>query len=952
MGRSWFSGSSSDEDMMIHYSIRPTPLGWLTSLLLTFFLWIGGASAESVPTPADIAKNAVPVVADVRIDINGAENQFARYTAMARALIDISPGDPLTADTLMTNTERLKLCREFATIHVDSVTRDDGEAIVFSLTPCRRVRAIHIRGNYPIFKGAVRNQMTLFAGDPFTDADLTEQAAAITKRFERAGYIAPEVSVKAIDERPDGTSALQVDIVKGAPYLPGRVTFTGNRAISDRALKWRLDSWRSVLLFGSGRFSEYQLKKDLEGLTTLYHRKGFVDAELDYRIDRIGPYGRVDVTVTIDEGARYRVTFAGNDHFWDLTLKKDMIVFESGNRNGRGVRRSIRNMRQRYHQAGFADVVIEADRKTLTEKEIPTTELCFRIDEGPRTLVESVAIDGNTAISDETIQDQMLTRPPTLLHDGAFDPDVLDEDLYAATILYMRDGFQDRTITPELEFSEDRTAVDVTVNISEGPRTVVRQISIEGTRVVPETELRGALVHKAGGSFRQPDLDAEKEALASLVAEAGYPHARTDAEVTFSDNRTSADIVYRIDPGPQVILGDIFISGNLRTDEGLIRRELKVEPGSPLALRSLHDGQRQLRDLDIFNSVGYRTFGLKEKDDTVNLFVDIRERKPFYVEASTGYESDSGMYGRFKAGDRNLFGANKHLWGSAELSETGYRLETQLSDSRFLGTRTTASVGVFHEELTEFNHPFGTRTTGGSLNFSRSLIENLTGSLSFTVEQRRQFRVEDQETDTVDESARTVFVTTPSLTYDSRDSFVRPTKGLYSSFSIDISKGLHRQIDDYVRYQFDNRIYHSITDRITLAAMARIGQVTSYTDESDVPDDKLFYLGGIGDVRGYKENLLRYDSDGNAVGGKTAMVGSLEARIDLGLNFELTTFVDTGSVQDSLIDAGSDDFRTSVGLGLRYLTPIGPIGLLYGHKLDPHDDEASGRLHLSIGYTF
>ena len=134
--------------------------------------------------------------------------------------------------------------------------------------------------------------------------------------------------------------------------------------------------------------------------------------------------------------------------------------------------------------------------------------------------------------------------------------------------------------------------------------------------------------------------------------------------------------------------------------------------------------------------------------------------------------------------------------------------------------------------------------------------------------------------------------------------------------------------------------------------MARIRQVLPYSDADGVPDDQLFFLGGIRDVRGFKENLLRFDAAGDPVGGQTALAGSLEARIDLGANWELTTFFDIGSVRDAQVEEGSDDFRTSVGAGLRYITPIGPMGLLYGHKLDRRDGESAGRWHLSIGYSF
>jgi outer membrane protein insertion porin family len=123
-----------------------------------------------------------------------------------------------------------------------------------------------------------------------------------------------------------------------------------------------------------------------------------------------------------------------------------------------------------------------------------------------------------------------------------------------------------------------------------------------------------------------------------------------------------------------------------------------------------------------------------------------------------------------------------------------------------------------------------------------------------------------------------------------------------------------------------------------------------------VPDDQLFFLGGTNDVRGFAENLLLRDAEGDAVGGRNALFTSLEVRFDLGGNFELTSFYDLGSLQDEDNRSGDshrgDSVRSAVGLGLRYHTPIGPIGLLYGHKLGRESGEDAGRLHFSIGYTF
>ena len=168
----------------------------------------------------------------------------------------------------------------------------------------------------------------------------------------------------------------------------------------------------------------------------------------------------------------------------------------------------------------------------------------------------------------------------------------------------------------EVTFNEDKTGADISLNIKEGPRTTVRSIVITGLTVLPEAKARQALVHKIGDPFRTAALDAEKEAIASLVSEKGYPHATVHASVTYSQDRSQADILHDVDAGPLVILEDIFVSGNLLTAEKVIRRELEVKPQTPLSLRSIYDGQRRLRDLDIFHGVSYRTFGLKEKAES------------------------------------------------------------------------------------------------------------------------------------------------------------------------------------------------------------------------------------------------------------------------------------------------------------------------------------------------
>jgi outer membrane protein insertion porin family len=169
---------------------------------------------------------------------------------------------------------------------------------------------------------------------------------------------------------------------------------------------------------------------------------------------------------------------------------------------------------------------------------------------------------------------------------------------------------------------------------------------------------------------------------------------------------------------------------------------------------------------------------------------------------------------------------------------------------------------------------------------------------------------------------------------------------------MDISKGIHNSLDDFFRYRLEVRKYYTPIENLSFAMRGRVGDITPFEDASTIPEDQLFFLGGTSTVRGFDENLLRFDLAGKAIGGLTSILGNIEARVDLGSDFELSFFYDIGSVRNAIIDEGSDEFRSSAGIGFHYFTPIGPIGVYYGHKLDRKPDESSGRFHFTIGFRF
>lgn len=899
-----------------------------------------------------------PIVSEILAEIQDAPGNETELLEMAKSLIYIREGEAFSPERLQQSLDALKLCRKFENIHADTREPEPGKlSLIFQLKPFRYIKGIEIEGASPFFERDILNAMTLYTGDAFVQKELPRQAELIQKIFQKEGFLNPKADVTAQEDPQDGNFTVFVKIDRGDYYSVKQLELTGNKSFSAQRLKLRMKTWAAALLPGGpGRFIEKNLKEDIKNLTEYYRTKGYPDVHAAYEVKKNPETKECSVFVTIDEGDFYDVEFKGNEEFWDMTLKKDLAIFQEGNRNDTGIKKSVKNIKARYRNAGYLETDVKIEESKAPDRAV--RNLCFLIAEGPRSLADSVEIAGNQVFDDEKIKKQMLTRTPGIFSEGAFVPEILEDDITAIQTLYLEEGYMNAEVKKKLKWNEDKHKVSVSLEITEGVQTRVSSVSISKTAAISDADAYDAVWVKAGQPFRQDMIQNDENALASLISEKGYPHIAVKGTVSMSADQSEAAVVYTIEEGPYVKMGQVYFSGNFRTKQKILLNELEVRPEAPFSLVKLLESQRNIRNMDIFDSVQFKAIGLKEKADRVNFFVETEEKKSYFVQVGLGYDTQRSFFAHAKSGDRNLFGTNKRAWLEGEVSEILSRGEIGLAEPRLFGTRIAATLGVFAEEKEEFNQAFGIRSFGSSLGFNRKWFEHISTSLNFRFEQRDQFRrdsadPEDSDSYSSDElETRRMFVTTPSISYDTRDSFIRPKKGIFSSISVDISQGLENSADNFLKYRLDARFYWTPIEHLTFACYGRAGYIDPFGSQEKVPDDQLFFLGGTSDVRGFKENMLRFDSDRDPLGGQSAISGSLEARIDVGMNLELTTFYDIGQLSDTFDDSDSESLRSTAGLGLRYITPIGPVGFLYGFKLGREEGESSGRLHFSMGYTF
>ena len=929
-------------------------IAWMWILLVCF-----AGNAQSVQK--ERIDETGPMVSKIVVDVQGIRGDVSPWADLVKNLIFIEEKAPFSTKRFQDSLELLKSSNIFKTIHV-SESDPGGEQLIlrFQVTPYPRVKDIKISGGFPLLEREIIDAIQLRPGDRYDPEKFSGKGDALVRLLKKRGYIAPVVDFEAVEDSEDGNFVVYLRIDKGDFFHIRRFEIKGNRAFSDARLKLRIKTFKSWIVPDFlRRFKEEEFDRDIRNLVRFYRKKRYPDVVVKSSVKKDVKTQDVALLIRIDEGPRYDIQFQGNKAFWDCTLKKDLILFKEGNEKDLGLRKSIRKIKKRYLEAGYMDCRIEMASHRKHEADGTVRNVRLRIEEGPQYIVNSLNFKGNFSVDSKKIQKQTLTRTPGIIADGAFVRETLKADKRAITSLYLKQGYMDAIVEEEVkshkEIKDNKQKVDISIRIEEGIQTHVRSLKIHGLTVLSESEALESIALKKGSVFRNYMLQSDENTLSSLISEKGYPHVKVKATALISEDHTEAAVTYAVEEGPFVKMGHVAYMGNFITQRRVIDRELELDPGAPFSLKKFLKSQRNIRDIEAFDSVRFNTYGLKEKEDKVNLFLELEEKKPYYLQVGGGYDTERKFYGNLLAGNHNLFGLNKSLWASTEISQIGYRGDIGMAEPRFLGTRIKSAINMFSEEREEFNTNFGTRERGVSLSFSRKFFRKFNANLSFVYSYKKDYPRDSGPVFWGDENrfeSREILTISPALVYNSTDSFIRPRKGLFSSLHLDFSKGIRNSLDDFFRYRLEVRKYFTPIDPVTFALRGRVGDITPFENSSTIPEDQLFFLGGTSTVRGFDENLLRFDPVGKGVGGLTAILGNIETRIDLGPNFEFSFFYDIGSVRNAVIDVGSDEFRSSVGVGLHYITQIGPMGVYYGHKLNRRENESAGRLHFTIGFRF
>ncbi len=840
-----------------------------------------------------------------------------------------------------------------------TISSDDSSCPKQYLRP--RIKDIIITGAFPVSERDIKSVLNIYPGSVMDSDLVSSQKAKIEGYLKQQGFADPSVNMITVSDPSGNHFLIKIEISRGNHYRLQNIRFSGNNEFSEFFLKTRMDSWKKSFLPGvSGRFTESSVRKDVQRFYSLYRSRGYLDVKIGYNISFAGE-AHVDLEITVSEGPLFKFEWVGNNFFSENDLKKDIVFFSDGKISDTGITRSILRVKNRYKKAGFLDPKISFTEKTIPEASNHSERVFqININEGVRTRIEKISIAGNKSLPEKEIKKQIVSQSTGIFQSGEFVQQTLEEDVRAVSWLYHMKGFRNADITPSVILTQNNEQALIGFEIHEGNKTIISEISITGLHSITKEAVFSLFSMKVGNPFNEDLLQRDKDLLSELISETGRPHVQVTGKPVFSGDDLKVKIEYLVDEGPYVEMGDVIVTGNFTTLDKIFKNEMMIKTGEPFSLKKLLQSQKNISNIEIVQSVEFKSCGLKEKADNIDIVIEIEEKKPYTIDAGVGIETEKGAFFNTRIGSRNLLGANLKTWCEAEVSQIGYKAEAGFTEPRFLETRISANASLYSEDRSDFNQDFGLRILGSSFLFSTRLKNNFSAAIALNTEQREQYDNKGKRFSSYITSRfipdefeqRSLMMITPKIQYDSRDSFIRPRKGFFLAGYMDISKGLDNTQDNFLRYRIDFRSYITPIERLTIAGLAKWGYIEPGSREKTIFTDQLFYLGGSANVRGFDENMLRFDSAGTPVGGKSSVSGSLEARIDLGRQIELCLFVDSGRLSRYQLIDFSDEFRTSAGLGLRYITPIGAIGAVYGFKINPEPGENSGRIHLSLGYTF
>jgi outer membrane protein insertion porin family len=673
--------------------------------------------------------------------------------------------------------------------------------------------------------------------------------------------------------------------------------------------------------------------------------------------------GRTLVVTVVENPIINRIAFEGNQRIEDETLKSEVRLRPRLVYTRTAVQNDVRRILELYRRSGrFAATV---DPKVIQQRD-NRVDLVFEIDEGPLTGIEKISFIGNRYFSDSALREEIQTKESRwyrfLSNSDVYDPDRLTFDRELLRRYYLAEGFADfRVVSAVAELSEDRENFFITFTIEEGERYQFGEFDVVSR--IPDVEaepLKQAIELDTGDWYDANAVDDTVLKLTDLVGDQGYAFVEVRPNVERDRENLKIDITFEVLEGPRTYVERIEIRGNTRTEDEVIRREFLLVEGDAFNASKLRRSRQRISNLGFFKQVEVNNVPGSEQDRTV-VQVDVEEQSTGELSVGAGYSTSVGALAEFSIRERNLLGKGQDLRLSTSLAQERQSIDLSFTEPYFLDRPLSAGFDLFHtvrdnQDIASFDSKetgVGLRT-GYEINedwrqilryrFAREVVENVASDASLFVREQ--------------EGTAYVSSVGQTLTFDRRNSRIDPTDGYFVSLSNDFA-GVGGTVE-YFKTSLEGAYFFPLGNDYRLQVGGELGHMVGIGSDNTRIKDR-FFLGGD-NLRGFEDAGAgpRDVSSDDSLGGQQLAAGTVEFTFPLGLpeEFGLTgaLFTDFGTLTevdnsgDLIADTGS--LRASVGTGVNWLSPFGPIRVDFAQAVLDEEFDKTEIFRFSFGTRF
>jgi len=646
------------------------------------------------------------------------------------------------------------------------------------------------------------------------------------------------------------------------------------------------------------------------------------------------------------------IGFSGNDELSETKLREKLTVKVPELYSYAKVKESVAAMKKAYAEEGYHAAKIEPQVDIDDRNEATLT---FKIVEGEKILIDKIHFVGNRAIDSDDLKDAMESKERWWLSwmtgRGAYQDEIMQIDLERIKAAYQDKGYMDvKVAQPKLTMINDNRYLDVLIEIDEGPQYRVGKLDIKGDLLKPKAELLQLVKLKSGDVFNRGLLREDVLRLTDLYADQGFAYVNV-APLTNKDKVTRIiDLDLDIDQGTKVYFEKIKIRGNTKTRDKVIRRELPIVEGEAYSASKLKEGKRNIRNLGFFDEVNLTTSPGSEPSRTV-LNVDVNEHPTGTFSVGFGYSSVDHLLMQGSVSQDNFLGYALKLNLSGSFSSSSVTYSLGVTDPHFLDTDWTLG-GELYDTEREWND-YDLNRTGGAISAGHPIAEYTKGYLTYRYEEQKIFNVAPDVTSRLildQEGSSTLSSITATINRNSTDYHPDPSTGGISRLSLEYA-GLGGT-EHFAKVVAEHRHFFPLFWGTVFSVHGEVGYVTR-TESDPVPVGERFYLGGIRSLRGFENREVGPKEGTDFIGGEKEGYFNLEYIFPIAkeLGLKGLVFFDTGNTWLEGEEYFTD-MRSSVGAGVRWLSPLGPLRLEWGYNLDPRVDEKHSVFEFSVGSAF